>query len=149
MRFEMQRQAAVLDSGGRVVQETRHWHEDTGVTTSGPQQGARRRTTATSPSPTWCRSRRTPAWVEELRGDPAGAAGACAAGGCRPPGASRDFEMQSVLNAGALDLIEATVAAGADPAAARKWWLGELARIANERGVELGELPISPATSPA
>ena len=35
MRFEIERQAAVLDAGGRVIQETRHFHEDTGTTTSG------------------------------------------------------------------------------------------------------------------
>ena len=35
VRFEMRRQAAVLDEGGRVVQETRHFHEDTGSTSSG------------------------------------------------------------------------------------------------------------------
>jgi aspartyl-tRNA(Asn)/glutamyl-tRNA(Gln) amidotransferase subunit B len=33
--YEIQRQAAVLDAGGRVTQETRHWHEDTGITTPG------------------------------------------------------------------------------------------------------------------
>jgi aspartyl-tRNA(Asn)/glutamyl-tRNA(Gln) amidotransferase subunit B len=48
--------------------------------------------------------------------------------------------MQSVLNAGAVELIEATVAAGASPEAARKWWLGELARRANESGAELASL---------
>src|SRR5205085_8392993 len=55
-----------------------------------------------------------------------------------------DFETASVVNAGALDVIEATVADGADPASARKWWLGELARVANERGVEVAELPVFP-----
>src|SRR5690606_40895147 len=35
VRFEVSRQAAVLDAGGSVIQETRHWHEDTGVTTAG------------------------------------------------------------------------------------------------------------------
>ena len=35
VRFEIERQAAVLDSGGRVIQETRHFHEDTGTTTPG------------------------------------------------------------------------------------------------------------------
>ena len=38
-----------------------------------------------------------------------------------------------------------TVAAGASPADARKWWLGELARTANDSGPELAELPITPA----
>ena len=35
VRYEIGRHAAVLTSGGTIVQETRHWHEDTGVTTSG------------------------------------------------------------------------------------------------------------------
>ena len=38
-----------------------------------------------------------------------------------------------------------TVAAGASPADARKWWLGELARRANEAGTELADLAITPA----
>ncbi|WP_287933595.1 Asp-tRNA(Asn)/Glu-tRNA(Gln) amidotransferase subunit GatB, partial [Arthrobacter sp.] len=35
VRFEIQRPAAVLDSGVLITQETRHWHEDTKSTTSG------------------------------------------------------------------------------------------------------------------
>ena len=35
VRYEIGRQAALLTAGGKVVQETRHWHEDTGLTTSG------------------------------------------------------------------------------------------------------------------
>ncbi|MSZ49807.1 MAG: Asp-tRNA(Asn)/Glu-tRNA(Gln) amidotransferase subunit GatB, partial [Actinobacteria bacterium] len=35
IRYEMQRQAALLTDGTAIIQETRHWHEDTGVTTSG------------------------------------------------------------------------------------------------------------------
>ena len=35
VRYEIGRQAALLTAGGRIVQETRHWHEDTGLTTSG------------------------------------------------------------------------------------------------------------------
>src|SRR3984885_11889628 len=35
VRFEIERQAAVLDAGGRIIQETRHFHEDSGSTTSG------------------------------------------------------------------------------------------------------------------
>ena len=34
----MQRHAAILDGGGSILQETRHWHEDTGVTTSGREK---------------------------------------------------------------------------------------------------------------
>ena len=35
VRFEIERQAAVLDAGGRVVQETRHFQEESGTTTTG------------------------------------------------------------------------------------------------------------------
>jgi aspartyl-tRNA(Asn)/glutamyl-tRNA(Gln) amidotransferase subunit B len=45
--------------------------------------------------------------------------------------------MTALTNAGALDLVAATVAAGATPADASKWWLGELRQRANARGVEL------------
>ena len=38
VRYEMQRHAAVLISGRPILQETRHWHEDTGVTTSGREK---------------------------------------------------------------------------------------------------------------
>jgi aspartyl-tRNA(Asn)/glutamyl-tRNA(Gln) amidotransferase subunit B len=56
-----------------------------------------------------------------------------------------ETEMRDVVNASAIELIEATVTAGASPAAARKWWMGELARAANERETELGDLPVTPA----
>jgi aspartyl-tRNA(Asn)/glutamyl-tRNA(Gln) amidotransferase subunit B len=52
--------------------------------------------------------------------------------------------MAWLVNAGALGLVTETVAAGATPADARKWWLGELARRANDAGVELDELAIAP-----
>ncbi|HNJ77983.1 MAG TPA: Asp-tRNA(Asn)/Glu-tRNA(Gln) amidotransferase GatCAB subunit B, partial [Marmoricola sp.] len=44
-----------------------------------------------------------------------------------------------------LDLVADTIAAGAAPQAARKWWLSELARRANEADVEIASLPITPA----
>lgn len=143
VRYEISRQAAVLDAGGTVVQETRHWHEDTGVTTSG-----RIKSDAEDyryfPEPDLVPIVPDRAWVEELR-----------AGLPELPAARRrrlqqdwgysDLEMRDVVNAGAVELIEATTAAGASPAASRKWWMGELARTAKERDVELAELPITPA----
>ena len=138
VRYEISRQAALLRAGGRdragdpaLARGHRRHH-------LGPVQGARPRTTATSPSPTSCRSRPTRAWVEALRGDPARAARRSAAGGCRPTGATADLEMRDVVNAGALELVAETVDAGASPAAARKWWTQELARRANARGRRAG-----------
>ena len=47
-----------------------------------------------------------------------------------------DKEMTSLVNAGLLDVVEETVALGAEPTRARTWWLGEVSRLANEREVD-------------
>jgi aspartyl-tRNA(Asn)/glutamyl-tRNA(Gln) amidotransferase subunit B len=56
-----------------------------------------------------------------------------------------DKEMASMVNAGVLAVVIETVALGADPAKARSWWVGEIARQANERGVEVIDVGITPA----
>ena len=58
-------------------------------------------------------------------------------------GTGRHFFL--TVGAGALGLVEETIAAGASPAAARKWWLSEMARRANEQGVEITALGVTPA----
>src|SRR5699024_8329415 len=56
-----------------------------------------------------------------------------------------DEQMRDLVNAGALDLIIATVDAGADSDAARSWWVSYLTQQANAREQELADLPITPA----
>ena len=87
VRSEIQRQAAVLDAGERVIQETRHFHEDDREhhRRAGPRR--RRRTTGTSRSRTWCRSRRRGRGSSRAAGRAAGAAPAAPRAGCRPSGA--------------------------------------------------------------
>jgi aspartyl-tRNA(Asn)/glutamyl-tRNA(Gln) amidotransferase subunit B len=142
-RYEMQRHAAILADGGKVLQETRHWHEDTGITTSG-----REKSDAEDyryfPEPDLVPVAPSREWVEELR-----------AGLPEPPHEKRarlqdawgfsDLEMRDTVGAGALGLVEETIKAGAAPQAARKWWLGELARRANESETELSDLGVAPA----
>ncbi|WP_402370800.1 Asp-tRNA(Asn)/Glu-tRNA(Gln) amidotransferase subunit GatB [Isoptericola rhizosphaerae] len=143
VRHEISRQAGALDAGETIVQETRHWHEDTGTTTSG-----RVKSDAEDyryfPEPDLVPVEPSRAWVEEIRATLP-----------ELPQARRrrlqtewgyaDAEMRDVVNAGAIELIEATIAAGSSPAAARKWWMGELARRAKQDELELADLPITPA----
>jgi aspartyl-tRNA(Asn)/glutamyl-tRNA(Gln) amidotransferase subunit B len=143
VRFEMRRQAARLDDGERIVQETRHFHEDTGSTSAG-----RSKEEATDyryfPEPDLVPIAADPEWIAQLKG-----------GLPELPAARRSrlqqewgisaTEMTWLANAGALGLVEETVAAGATPADARKWWLGDLARRANEAGIDLAELAVTPA----
>lgn len=142
-RFEIQRHAAVLSSGGTIVQETRHFHEDDGSTTSG-----RIKDNAEDyryfPEPDLVPVAPAREWVEELRkGLPE--LPRVRRNRLREEWGVSEHDMQSILNAGAVDPIVATIEAGADAAAARKWWMGELARNANEQGKALDELPITPA----
>jgi aspartyl-tRNA(Asn)/glutamyl-tRNA(Gln) amidotransferase subunit B len=141
VRSEVERQAARLRSGERIVQETRHFHEDTGLSTSG-----RSKEEATDyryfPEPDLVPVAPDPSWVAELKATLPEA-----------PSVRRrrlveqlalsDLDAQAMTNAGVLDLVLATVDAGAPAAEARNWWLGHLAQSANTGGVEPTELPIT------
>jgi aspartyl-tRNA(Asn)/glutamyl-tRNA(Gln) amidotransferase subunit B len=80
VRYEIQRQAAILAAGGTITQETRHWHEDTGTTSPG-DRSRMPTTTATSRSPTCCRSRRPPSSSRAARRAPGAARRASATEG--------------------------------------------------------------------
>jgi aspartyl-tRNA(Asn)/glutamyl-tRNA(Gln) amidotransferase subunit B len=143
VRSEIVRQAAVLESGARVIQETRHFHEDTGETTPG-----RSKEEATDyryfPEPDLVPLEPDAAWVSGLR-DALPELPREHRRRLKEAWGLGDKEMRAAINAGAVELIEATVAAGASPEGARKWWLGELARRANEQGVELAAVGATPA----
>jgi aspartyl-tRNA(Asn)/glutamyl-tRNA(Gln) amidotransferase subunit B len=142
MRSEVERQAAVLDAGGTVVQETRHFHENTGQTTPGRSK-EEAQDYRYFPEPDLVPLAPEAAWVDGIRASLPELPAARRARLQAEWGLS-DLDMAAVRNAGALDLVAATVAAGASPADARKWWLGELSRHANESGTELALLPVTP-----
>jgi len=129
VRYEIQRQAAILADGGTIIQETRHWHEDTGTTSPGrPKSDAD--DYRYFPEPDLLPVQPSRELVDELR----------AALPEQPVARRRrlkaewgftDLEFQDVRNGGLIDEVEATIAAGAAPASARKWWTGEITRIAN------------------
>ncbi|MEU9792546.1 Asp-tRNA(Asn)/Glu-tRNA(Gln) amidotransferase subunit GatB [Streptomyces sparsogenes] len=142
-RFEIQRQAAVLSGGGTVIQETRHFHEDDGSTTPGRVK-EEAEDYRYFPEPDLVPVAPAREWVEKLRAE-LPELPRVRRNRLREEWGISAHEMRSVLNAGAIGLITATIDAGADAASARKWWMGELARRANEDGVELAALPITPA----
>ncbi|MGK4255939.1 Asp-tRNA(Asn)/Glu-tRNA(Gln) amidotransferase subunit GatB [Bifidobacterium pullorum] len=143
IQYEIRRQAAILNDGGEVLQETRHWDEAS-QTTAGGRVKSDADDYRYFPDPDLVMLHITKEHIERL-----------AAQMPEMPRERRnrlqgewgfsDLEMRDVVNADALDLIEATVAAGATAAGAKKWWLGELSREANAKGVSLEELPVTPA----
>jgi aspartyl-tRNA(Asn)/glutamyl-tRNA(Gln) amidotransferase subunit B len=143
VRHEVERQAARLDSGERVVQETRHFHEDTGTTSPGRSK-EEAQDYRYFPEPDLVPLAPSQELIEELR-----------AGLPEPPSVRRAafaeangftaIDMDQMVNAGVLDLVAQTIATGAPPTKAKGWWLGYLVGRANELDVEVTDLPISVA----
>ncbi|MEU7569257.1 Asp-tRNA(Asn)/Glu-tRNA(Gln) amidotransferase subunit GatB [Streptomyces fradiae] len=143
VRYEVQRHAAVLVGGGTIVQETRHFHEDDGSTTSGRVK-EEAEDYRYFPEPDLVPVAPSREWVEEIRAE-LPELPRVRRNRLREEWGVTALDMQSILNAGALDLITATIDAGAPADQARKWWMGELSRHANETGTSLDELAITPA----
>jgi aspartyl-tRNA(Asn)/glutamyl-tRNA(Gln) amidotransferase subunit B len=143
VRSEMLRQAGVLDAGGAVTQETRHFQEQAGDTRSG-----RSKEEATDyryfPEPDLVPMAPDPRWVEQLHKELPELPAARRARLRDSLGVSA-ADMVQMSNAGVVDLVGATVDAGAPIGEARNWWLGYLAQEANARDIEAAELPITPA----
>jgi aspartyl-tRNA(Asn)/glutamyl-tRNA(Gln) amidotransferase subunit B len=137
----VRRQAAVLGAGGKIHQETRHFHED-GYTSPGrdketaedyryfpepdlepvaPSAELVERLRATIPELPWLSRKR----IQQEWG-------------------VSDEVMRDLVNAGAVELVAATVAHGASSEAARAWWGNFLVQKANESGSELDALAIMP-----
>ncbi len=143
VRSEMQRQADVLTAGDRVVQETRHFQEQTGETRSG-----RSKEEATDyryfPEPDLVPMAPDPDWVERLK-DALPELPAARRARLRDELGLSDDDLAKMTNAGVVALVGATVDAGAPVGEARNWWMGYLAQKANERDTEAADLGITPA----
>ncbi|WP_077090172.1 Asp-tRNA(Asn)/Glu-tRNA(Gln) amidotransferase subunit GatB [Mycobacterium rhizamassiliense] len=143
VRYEMQRQAAVLVSGGQIIQETRHFQEVGGTTSPGraketaqdyryfpepdlepvaPSRELVERLRETIPELPWLSRKR----IQDEWG-------------------VSDEVMRDLVNAGAVDLVIATVKHGAPSEQARAWWGNFLVQKANEANIALDELAITPA----
>jgi aspartyl-tRNA(Asn)/glutamyl-tRNA(Gln) amidotransferase subunit B len=143
VRSEMLRQAELLDAGTRIFQETRHFNESTGDTRPG-----RSKEEATDyryfPEPDLVPVAPDAEWIEKLRAELPELPAARRARLRDSLGVSAE-DMVQLTNAGVVDLVGATVDAGAPIGEARNWWLGYLAQQANSRDVDAADLGITPA----
>ena len=145
VRSEVSRQAALLDAGRRVVQETRHFHEDSATTSPG-----RSKEEATDyryfPEPDLVPIALPADYVEQLRAalpeDPS-----LRRARLRDRYGFTDLDLDQMTNAGVLEPVLATVEAdpGVEPGAARAFWLNELAPRARGQELDPAGLPVTPA----
>ena len=135
---EVIRQANRLESGERIVQETRHFLEESGETRPGRSK-EQAEDYRYFPEPDLVPVVPDAKWIEELRKSlpekPSDRRARLQTAWGVP-----DKEMSAMVNAELLDTVEETVLLGADPTKARSWWLGEISRIANDRAVLPTEL---------
>jgi aspartyl-tRNA(Asn)/glutamyl-tRNA(Gln) amidotransferase subunit B len=142
VRYEVERQGARLDGGERIVQETRHFHEDSGTTSPGRSK-EEAQDYRYFPEPDLVPLAPPDDQVAKLR-----------AALPEPPSVRRarfaeangytTVDLEQMTNAGILDLVAATIDAGASPTKAKGWWLGYLVGKAGELGVEVSELAVGP-----
>src|SRR6266540_4965161 len=143
VRFEEERQRTALANGERLVQETRHWDENRGITSP-----LRSKEFAFDyryfPEPDLSPLEPDREWIEQLR-----------AGLPELPAARRrrlvdehGLEPRQAAQVGAsrewADFFEQTVALGADPKAAANWIVGDLAGLLNEHHVALADSKVGP-----
>jgi aspartyl-tRNA(Asn)/glutamyl-tRNA(Gln) amidotransferase subunit B len=142
VRYEMRRQAAILVAGGSIHQETRHFHED-GHTSPG-----RTKETAEDyryfPEPDLEPVAPSAELVARLR-ETIPELPWLTRGRIQQDWGISDEVMRDLVNAGAVELVTATVSHGASSEAARAWWGNVLVQKANELGVELDAMAITPA----
>jgi aspartyl-tRNA(Asn)/glutamyl-tRNA(Gln) amidotransferase subunit B len=143
LRHEEVRQRAALEEGDPIVQETRHFDEETGTTHS-----LRSKEEAFDyryfPEPDLPPLAPDPSWVEELRVAlpelPAARRARYAGSGLKP----EQVRILAASRASAA-FFDDTVALGAAPRAAANWVTQDLAGLANAANVELVDAKVTPA----
>jgi aspartyl-tRNA(Asn)/glutamyl-tRNA(Gln) amidotransferase subunit B len=143
LRYEQDRQIEAIKRGEKLIQETRHWEENRGVTTHG-----RSKEYAFDyryfPEPDLAPIEPDPEWVEKLRAELPEL----------PAARRRRFEQeygldrrQASLVGGTrawADFFEQAASLGADPKAAANWMTGDLAALLREHGQSLEESRVTP-----
>jgi len=142
--YEIRRQRELLESGGEVVQETRHWDADANVTTP-----LRTKEYAYDyryfPEPDLVPLELDREFVEGVRASlpelPADRRQRFREAYGLPPHDAALLTSSKAMG----DYFEAVVSAGAPPKAASNWMMGELSAYLNARQVEIEEVRVTPA----
>lgn len=143
LEYEIERQAEVLDDGGRVIQETRSWDESRGLTVSlrSKEQAHDYRY---FPEPDLVPIVVDPAWVEDIRNNLPELPDA------RQARLMKDYGLSS-YDAGVItasramaEYFDAAVKVGAEAKAAANWLMGEMSKHLNVSGRPIESAPITP-----
>jgi aspartyl-tRNA(Asn)/glutamyl-tRNA(Gln) amidotransferase subunit B len=144
IEHEIARQAAILDGGGRIVQETRLWDADRGAT-----QSMRTKEHAHDyryfPDPDLPPVVVDAGWIETVRSELPELPAARRARLVREQGVTEADARVLTEERSLADYYEAAVAAGADGKKVANWVQSELLRELNRDGRDIGECPVPPS----
>ena len=143
IQFEIERQAAVLARGERVIQETRGWNESKGET-FGQRTKEEEQEYRYFPEPDLAPLNISEAWIESVRStmpELPEAARRRLADQYGLPEYDADFLTQTRATS---DFFEEAARLADDPKAAANWIMGDMARLLNAHSQEISESKVSP-----
>jgi aspartyl-tRNA(Asn)/glutamyl-tRNA(Gln) amidotransferase subunit B len=139
---EIERQVGILESGGRVLQETRLFNVETGETV-GMRSKEHAHDYRYFPEPDLIPLRVSEAWLSRIRSAMPELPAARRARFVETFGL-REYDAQVLTATRATsDYFEKVAAASADPRAAANWVMGDLAGLLKAEGKEIEESPVS------
>jgi len=140
--YEIQRQIALIESGGKVAQETRLYNPDTGVTV-GMRSKEHAHDYRYFPEPDLLPLRVSDEWIQKLRGEMPELPAARRRRFVESYGL-RDYDAQVLtLTRASSDYFERVATAGGDARQAANWVTGELMALLKEEGKEITDSPVS------
>ena len=144
IEYEAQRQIEVLESGGRVVQETRGWDDDKGQSFSQRSKEVEQEYRY-FPEPDLIPLDFDPAWLETIRETLPELPNARRKRLGEQYGLPAQDAAQLIADRATADYFEDAAKMAKDPKAVAKWMLGELARLANTENLPIHATKITTA----
>ena len=144
LSYEEERQRNVLDQGGELIQETRHWDDAAGKT-----HPLRSKEEAFDyryfPEPDLVPIEPDPEWVERLRADLPELPQERFHRFIEQFGLTRDIASMMTGEKSLADYFEKTVESGQEPKELAKWVAGDLSAMLRESLVPIQSCPVTPA----
>ena len=143
IEYEIKRQRKIMEDGGEVLPETRHWNDAKEVTTASRSKALLRKFMAEPDLPPLVV---TPEWVEKARASLPEMSDEKTMRYIKDMGLS---EVDAAVLTDSIDVaryFEACVTAGANPIRAGNWVRTEVLRVVNEKKCGADELAVKPAS---
>jgi aspartyl-tRNA(Asn)/glutamyl-tRNA(Gln) amidotransferase subunit B len=142
IEYEVERQAAAIERGEKIVQETRGWNDARGVTFA--QRSKEVEEYRYFPEPDLVPLCITPEWIEAIRSTMPELPDARKARFIAEYGIAASDAALLIDSRALADYFEAAARAAGDPKAACNWIMGDLLRLLNADSKDIGACPLPP-----